>query len=77
VRKFNRWHHQVDYRRFKYNKLKRISDPPDGINNFGMELKTATNRLDIPTVPSRDNLKIINLGLSSEHQDGVFLETRR
>lgn len=41
TRKWGRWQHQVDYRRFKNNKL--ILKPsviiPEGVNNFGMELK--------------------------------------
>jgi hypothetical protein len=40
VWKFGRWHHHVDYSRFKRNKL--IKKPgiiiPKGINNYGMEL---------------------------------------
>lgn len=40
VWKFNRWHHQVDYRPFKGNKL--IKKPgieiPEGVNNYGMVL---------------------------------------
>jgi len=38
--KFNRWHHQVDYRPFKANKLLRKPDVvvPKGINNYGMIL---------------------------------------
>lgn len=40
VWRFNRWHHHVDYRPFKKNKLKRRSDivVPKGINNYGMKL---------------------------------------
>lgn len=44
VWKFNRWHHHVDYRRFKHNKLK----IKDGIkicnvtNNYGMKLINIT-----------------------------------
>jgi hypothetical protein len=40
VWRFNRWHHHVDYRAFKQNKLKRIENIfiPDEINNFGMKL---------------------------------------
>lgn len=40
VWKFNRWHHQVDYRPFKKNKLIRKQDiiMPTGINNYGMVL---------------------------------------
>lgn len=40
VWKFNRWHHQVDYRPFQNNKL--IPKQPlsfTGVNNYGMELK--------------------------------------
>lgn len=40
VWKYNRWHHQVDYRPFKGNKL--IKKPgiviPEGVNNYGMVL---------------------------------------
>jgi hypothetical protein len=40
VWKFNRWHHQVDYSRFKGNKLKRKSRVviPAGVNDYGMKL---------------------------------------
>ncbi len=40
VWKFNRWHHHVDYRAFKKNKLQRIKNIyiPDVVNNFGMKL---------------------------------------
>jgi len=42
VWKFNRWHHHVDYRPFKYNKLIKRTDIeiPTGVNNYGMELVT-------------------------------------
>ena len=37
--KFNRWHHHVDYRRFKRNPLIKKDAPiPQGINNYGMRL---------------------------------------
>lgn len=41
VWKFNRWHHHVDYRPFKGNKLIRRTDIeiPEGVNNYGMVLK--------------------------------------
>ena len=41
VWKFNRWHHQVDYRPFKNNKLKKKDEIvyQKGINNYGMVLK--------------------------------------
>lgn len=40
VWRFNRWHHHVDYRAFKKNKLERVQgiDIPNKINNFGMKL---------------------------------------
>ena len=40
VRKWGRWQHQVDYRRFKHNKLILKDDTiiPKGINNYGMKL---------------------------------------
>jgi len=40
VWKFNRWHHHVDYRPFKYNQLKRRADIEihEGVNNYGMVL---------------------------------------
>lgn len=38
VWKFKRWHHQVDYRRFKRNKLIKRCMSPKGINNYGMKL---------------------------------------
>lgn len=40
VWRFNRWHHHVDYRAFKKNKLKRIEglEVPNVVNNFGMKL---------------------------------------
>ena len=42
VWKFNRWHHQVDYSKFKANKL--IKKPllfiPNKVNNYGMKLVT-------------------------------------
>jgi len=40
VWKFNRWHHHVDYRPFKNNKLRRKKgyNIPEGINNYGMKV---------------------------------------
>ena len=40
VWRFNRWHHHVDYRPFKANKLqvKQGVERPSGVNNYGMEL---------------------------------------
>lgn len=45
VWRFNRWHHHVDYRSFKDNKLRRKAGPwPTGINNYGMELRAVPRR---------------------------------
>jgi hypothetical protein len=45
TKKFNRWHHHVDYGAFKKNKLKRKSDwNYSGVNDFGMKLE-AVNKL--------------------------------
>lgn len=40
MHRFKRWHHHVDYRRFKHNKLKRKSGIiiPKGVNDYGMKL---------------------------------------
>lgn len=39
TRKWGRWQHQVDYRLFKTNKLKKKADVDlVGINNYGMRL---------------------------------------
>lgn len=40
--KFGRWHHEVDYSRFKKNKLLRRTDIdiPAGVDNYGMRLVT-------------------------------------
>ena len=40
VQKFGRWHHQVDYTRFKKNPLRRKDgiEIPKGIDNYGMKL---------------------------------------
>jgi hypothetical protein len=40
VWRFNRWHHHVDYKPFKKNKLIKSADLviPEGVNNYGMEL---------------------------------------
>lgn len=40
VWRFNRWHHHVDYKKFKNNKLlKHDINIPKGIDNYGMVLK--------------------------------------
>lgn len=36
--KFNRWHHQVNYKPFKKNKLIKVKKTNDGVNNYGMVL---------------------------------------
>ncbi len=48
VWKFNRWHHQVDYRQFKNNRLKLKPDVeiPDAPNEYGMRLVEITNGRD-------------------------------
>lgn len=38
VWKFHRWHHEVDYRPFKNNHLRRVAELPQGIDEFGMRL---------------------------------------
>jgi len=40
TRKWGRWQHQVDYRPFKANRLKRKPGVviPEGVNNYGMKL---------------------------------------
>lgn len=40
VKKYGRWHHYVDYRRFRHNKLqkKKGISIPKGIDNYGMQL---------------------------------------
>lgn len=45
VWKFNRWHHHVDYRSFKYNKLKKIEGLviPEAPNEYGMQLSRKKN----------------------------------
>ena len=42
VWKFNRWHHDVNYRPFKRNKFKYVDgfDIPVGVNNYGMKIKS-------------------------------------
>lgn len=42
VWKFGRWHHHVDYSRFKHNRLIRRPDVvvPEGVNEYGMKLVT-------------------------------------
>lgn len=45
TRKWGRWQHQVDYRRFKANKLRLkpgVVAPP-GIDNFGLQCRRVTS----------------------------------
>jgi len=50
VWKFNRWHHKVDYRQFKNNKLQLRDNLkiPNRINNYGMVLTTVKNSGILP-----------------------------
>lgn len=52
--RFKRWHHVVDYRRFKNQKLIAAKPIKRGVNNFGMELvkaeRTPYVRRDPPSV---------------------------
>jgi len=50
--KFDRWHHQVDYRRFKTNKLikKNNIEIPIGVNNYGMKIKEYNEKMHITTI---------------------------
>jgi hypothetical protein len=43
--KFNRWHHQVNYKPFRKNQLKKIENLKiiNAVNEYGMVLKTITN----------------------------------
>lgn len=47
VWRYNRWHHHVDYRRFRKNQLQRRDDIviPDGVNDYGMSLINLTTGL--------------------------------
>jgi len=51
VWKFSKWHHQVDYRPFKKNKLI-LADSvkiPKGVNNYGLTLKHFDEPLKLDT----------------------------
>ena len=45
VKKFGRWHHQVNYKSFENNKLIRKSDIiiNNGIDNYGMKLNVVND----------------------------------
>lgn len=47
TKKFNRWHHHVNYKPFRRNKLKKIENItiPQGINEYGMKLIDLSNTL--------------------------------
>jgi len=55
TRKWGRWQHQVDYRKFKKNRLikKEGIVVPEGINNYGMILKKTLRRLSNEPLPMR------------------------
>lgn len=54
TKKFGRWHHQVNYKPFKYNRLIRKADfSASGINNYGLVLKQ--KRLLTPREPDKGN----------------------
>lgn len=46
VWRFNRWHHQVNYKPFKENRLKKVDElkTNKGINNYGMKLIELTEK---------------------------------
>lgn len=46
VWKFGRWHHQVDYRRFRANRLQRVPgvEVPSGVNDYGLTLQEVRPR---------------------------------
>ena len=50
--KFNRWHHQVNYKPFKNNKLikKQGIEIPKGINNYGMVIKEFNEKMHISKI---------------------------
>ncbi len=49
VQRYGRWHHDVDYTPFRFNKLIRKAGVviPDGVNNFGMTLKNLNDGKEI------------------------------
>ena len=52
VRRYDRWHHYVNYEPFKKNKpiKKQGLNIPEGVNNYGMVLKRITNEKTISGV---------------------------
>jgi len=54
VWKFNRWHHEVNYKPFKKNKLiKKDINIKEGINNYGMILKQFNDKMHISKLTSK------------------------
>jgi hypothetical protein len=50
--KFGRWHHQVNYKPFKKNKLikKQGIEIPEGVNNYGMVIKEFDEKMHISKI---------------------------
>ena len=50
--KFGRWHHQVNYKQFKKNKLikKQGIEIPKGVNNYGMVVKEFNEKMHISKI---------------------------
>lgn len=50
--KFGRWHHQVNYKPFKKNKLikKQDIEIPKGVNNYGMVIKEYNEKMHISKI---------------------------
>lgn len=50
--KFNRWHHHVNYKPFKKNKLikKQNIEIPKGVNNYGMVIKEFNEKMHISKI---------------------------
>jgi hypothetical protein len=50
--KFGRWHHQVNYKPFKKNKLikKQGIEIPKGVNNYGMVIKEFNEKMHISKI---------------------------
>ena len=57
VWKFNRWHHSVDYKPFKKNKLikKENIKIKNCVNNYGMKIKEYNQKMHITTLYDKFN----------------------
>lgn len=57
VWKFNRWHHSVDYKPFKKNKLikKQNIKIENSVNNYGMKIKEYNQKMHITTLYDKFN----------------------